>query len=55
MGRLLAAVAAVAIGLFSLPGLAQEKLVVWWEKGLYKAEDDALLAVVKKYEARTGV
>src|SRR4030095_7337892 len=55
MGRLLAAIAVVAIGLFATPGLAQEKLAIWWEKGFYKAEDDALLAVVKEYEARTGV
>jgi len=31
---------------------AQEKLVVWWEKGFYKAEDDALFAVIKKYEEK---
>jgi multiple sugar transport system substrate-binding protein len=56
MGRLLAGIAAaVAIGLFTTPGLAQEKLAIWWAKGFYKAEDDALLAVVKKYEARTAV
>ena len=55
MGRLLAGIAAVAIGLFAAPGLAQEKLTIWWAKGFYKAEDDALLAVVKKYEAKTGV
>ena len=55
MGRLLAGIAAVAIGLFATPGLAQEKLAIWWAKGFYTAEDDALLAVVKKYEAKTGV
>jgi multiple sugar transport system substrate-binding protein len=55
MGRLLAGIAAVAIGLFATPGLAQEKLAIWWEKGFYTAEDDALLAVVKRYEAKTGV
>ena len=55
MGRLLAGIAAVAIGLFATPGLAQETLTVWWAKGVYKAEDDALLAVVRKFEAKTGV
>ena len=55
MGRLLAGIAAVAIALFAAPGFAQEKLTIWWAKGFYKAEDDALLAVVRKYEARTGV
>ena len=29
---------------------AQEKLTVWWVKGFYKAEDDALFAVIKKFE-----
>ena len=42
-------------GCLATPGLAQEKLTIWWAKGFYKAEDDALLAVVKKYEAKTGV
>src|SRR4029450_4846721 len=55
MGRLLAGIAAVAIGLFGTPGLAQEKLTIWGAKGFDTAEDDALLAVVKKYEAKTGV
>ena len=40
MGRLLAGIAAVAIGLFATPGLAQEKLAIWWAKGAYKAEED---------------
>ncbi len=31
---------------------SQEKLIVWWEKGFYKAEDDALFAVIKKYEEK---
>src|SRR4029450_10198013 len=55
MGRLLAGIAAVVIGLFATPGLAQEKLTIWWEKGFYTAEDEALLAAVKKYEAKAGV
>ncbi|MEY9394450.1 ABC-type glycerol-3-phosphate transport system substrate-binding protein [Bradyrhizobium japonicum] len=37
------------------PAAAEEKLVVWWNKGYYKAEEDALLAVIKKFEAKTGV
>jgi multiple sugar transport system substrate-binding protein len=32
--------------------MAQEKLTVWWVKGFYKAEDDALFAAIKKYEAK---
>ena len=34
---------------------AQEKLTVWWVKGFYKSEDDALYAAIKKYEQKTGV
>jgi multiple sugar transport system substrate-binding protein len=40
-----------ALGL-AVAGLAaaQEKLTVWWVKGFYKAEDDALFAAIKKFE-----
>ena len=31
---------------------AQEKLTVWWGKGFYKAEDDALFSAIKKFEAK---
>lgn len=31
---------------------AQEKLTVWWVKGFYKAEDDALFAAIKKFEEK---
>lgn len=34
------------------PAFAQEKITVWWEKGFYKAEDDAIFAVVKKFEEK---
>ena len=37
------------------PVAAQEKLTVWWAKGFYKSEDDALYEAIKKYEAKTGV
>lgn len=55
MRRVPAAVAALVIAFSSAAGFAQEKLTVWWEKGFYKAEDDALLVAIKKYEAKTGV
>jgi multiple sugar transport system substrate-binding protein len=32
--------------------LAQDKLTVWWVKGFYKSEDDALLAAIKKFEEK---
>jgi multiple sugar transport system substrate-binding protein len=31
---------------------AQEKLTVWWVKGFYKSEDDALFAAIRKFEAK---
>jgi multiple sugar transport system substrate-binding protein len=34
------------------PAMAQEKLTVWWVKGFYKAEDDALFAAIKKFEEK---
>ena len=34
------------------PASAQEKLTVWWVKGFYKSEDDALFAAIKKFEAK---
>jgi len=34
---------------------AQEKLNVWWVKGFYKSEDDALFAAIKKFEDKTKV
>ncbi|WP_218511128.1 ABC transporter substrate-binding protein [Variovorax sp. dw_308] len=43
----------VALGLVaSGQAAAQEKLTVWWVKGFYKAEDDALFAAIKKYEEK---
>ncbi|MBW8722006.1 MAG: extracellular solute-binding protein, partial [Polaromonas sp.] len=45
------AAAMVAAGLIATGQVAaQEKLTVWWVKGFYKAEDDALFAAIKKYE-----
>ncbi|MEO7952878.1 MAG: ABC transporter substrate-binding protein [Polaromonas sp.] len=50
------ATAMIATGLISAGNaLAQEKLAVWWVKGFYKAEDDALFDVIKKFEAKTRV
>ncbi len=41
-----------AMLLGAAPVMAQEKLTVWWVKGFYKSEDDALFAAIKKFEAR---
>jgi multiple sugar transport system substrate-binding protein len=40
---------------FAGHALAQEKLTVWWVKGFYKSEDDALFDAIRKFEQRTGV
>src|SRR3954468_14101624 len=49
-------IAAAAIALAALagagPAAAQEKLTVWWVKGFYPAEDQALFDAIKKYEAK---
>ncbi len=47
------ACALVAAGVMAAgPAAAQEKVTVWWAKGFYKAEDDALFAAIKKFEAK---
>ena len=48
---LLAALAAAGLA-SAVPASAQEKLTVWWVKGFYKAEDDALFDAIRKYEAK---
>ena len=48
--------AATAIGLgLTRRAAAQETLTVWWVKGFYKSEDDALFEAIKKFEAKSGV
>ena len=54
MKRIIAGVLAGLL-LSALPAMAQEKLTVWWVKGFYKSEDEALFAAIKKFEAKTGV
>lgn len=45
--------AMVAAGMLAAgPAMSQEKLNVFWVKGFYKAEDDALYAAIKKFEAK---
>src|SRR3954447_4784279 len=55
MKHLIAAAVAAALLASAGPAASQEKLTVWWVKGFYKSEDDALLAAIKKYEQKTGV
>ena len=53
MKRLTAAIVAGCAMTFACQALAQETLTVWWVKGFYKSEDDALYAAIKKYEDKT--
>jgi len=56
IGALSIAVAAVGLFAATAPALAQGKTItVWWGKGFYKSEDDALLDTIKKFEAKTGI
>jgi multiple sugar transport system substrate-binding protein len=48
------AAAAVVTG-WTGAALSQETVQVWFTKGFYKGEDDALLAVVDKFQKATGV
>ena len=49
------ALAALMASTFALPAFAADTLTVWWVKGFYKSEDDALFAAIKKYEDKFGV
>jgi multiple sugar transport system substrate-binding protein len=50
------AIAAVGLIHATAPAMAQDKkITVWWGKGFYKSEDDALLEAIKKFEAKTGI
>jgi multiple sugar transport system substrate-binding protein len=54
--RHLAIASAAACGImFSGVASAQQTLTVFWSKGFYKAEDDALFAAVKKFEEMAKV
>jgi multiple sugar transport system substrate-binding protein len=55
MKRFLAAALAAGLLAGGAPASAQEKLTVWWSKGFYKSEDDALFEAVRKFEQKTGV
>ncbi|MEO7245015.1 MAG: ABC transporter substrate-binding protein [Rubrivivax sp.] len=48
----IAAAAAGAVMFSATPAWSQETLTVWWVKGFYKSEDDALFAAIKKFEAK---
>jgi multiple sugar transport system substrate-binding protein len=55
MKKILVGAVATVASLAASQAIAQEKLTVWWVKGFYKSEDDALYAAIKKYESKTGI
>ena len=55
MKKFVAAIVGGCVLAFAGQALAQETLTVWWVKGFYKSEDDALLAAIKKFEDKTKV
>ncbi|MDN4984769.1 ABC transporter substrate-binding protein [Bradyrhizobium sp. WYCCWR 13022] len=56
IGAVSLAVAAVGLFAATAPTFAQQKTItIWWVKGFYKSEDDALLAAIKKFETKSGI
>jgi multiple sugar transport system substrate-binding protein len=55
MNKFFAGVVAGCVLAFAGETVAQDTLTVWWAKGFYKSEDDALLAAIKKFEDKTKV
>ncbi|MBR0718147.1 ABC transporter substrate-binding protein [Bradyrhizobium liaoningense] len=56
IGAVSLAVAAVGLFAVTAPAFAQQKTItVWWGKGFYRSEDDALIETIKKFEAKTGI
>src|SRR5258708_7164281 len=55
MKKLVSGIVAGCALAFAAQAFAQEVLTVWWVKGFYKSEDDALLAAIKKFEEKTKV
>src|SRR3954462_10048671 len=50
------AIAAAGLIYAAAPAFAQQKTItVWFGKGFYKSEDDALLEAIKKFEAKTNI
>ncbi|WP_035484751.1 ABC transporter substrate-binding protein [Geminicoccus roseus] len=39
----------------SMPAWSAETLTVWWVKGFYRSEDEALYKAIKAFEEKTGV
>src|ERR1700694_2303514 len=55
MNKFIAGVVAGCALAFAGQALAQETLTVWWAKGFYKSEGDALLEATRTFEAKTKI
>src|SRR3569833_146481 len=55
MGALILAVTTAGMLCTAAPAVAEETTTVWWSKGFYKSEDDALLEAIKMFQAKTGI
>jgi len=55
MKKVVASAIALSALLLSAQAQAQDKLTVFWVKGFYKAEDDALYAAIANYEKKSGI
>src|SRR3981081_497213 len=55
MNRIIAGVVASCTLALGGAAMAQETLTVWWAKGFYKSEDEALFAAIKKFEDKTKI
>ncbi|MDX3968707.1 ABC transporter substrate-binding protein [Bradyrhizobium sp. PUT101] len=56
IGAVSLAIAAAGLFAATAPAFAQQKTItVWWGKGFYRSEDDALIETIKKFEAKTGI
>jgi len=55
MRRTAAGAMALAIALSAVPGVAQDKLTVFWGQSFYASEDDALDAAIRRFERKSGV
>lgn len=50
-----AACLGLGIGFSAGEAMGQERLTIWWVKGFYRSEDEALLEAIRKFEAKTGI
>jgi len=55
MHKFLAGMIATGLLMAAAPAVSQERLTVFWAKGFYKSEDDALFEAVKKFEQKSGI